>query len=174
MCRQEFPPDGIKKVEMTKDVSKKEDEVTIKHAQPSDMAALFEWRNHPDVRRNSFNSSPLAPHEHEEWFKRKLKDPNCYIYMACIGDDKVGSIRFEDIGEAIKTSVLLNPAYCGRGLGSKVITVGTEMFIHDRQTVKPIVAEIKSSNKPSIKAFEKAGFKEEFATYIFEEKIKDA
>lgn len=148
----------------------KDAEIKIRDIDESDAEDLFEWRNHPEARKNSFNTAPLIFKEHEKWFKRKIKNPDTTIYMACCGNDKIGSIRFEDNGEVKKVSVTLNPKFAGKGLGSKIIRVGTGKFISEKKPGKPVVAEIKRDNMASIKAFEKAGFKESFITFIFDEK----
>lgn len=63
---------------------------------------------------------------------------------------------------------MLNPDFLGKGLGSKVIILGTEIFIKEKKPAKPIIAEIKKDNIASVKAFQKAGFKENFTTYVFD------
>jgi RimJ/RimL family protein N-acetyltransferase len=105
--------------------------------------------------------------EHEKWFKTKIKDSYTSIYIACSGKDKVGSIRFEDKGEAVKVNVMLNPDFLGKGLGSKIIKLGTEKFIKQRHGDKQIIAEIKRDNIASIKAFQKAGFEESHLTLVY-------
>ena len=109
---------------MTKGVCEKDDEITLKPAQLSDMAVLLEWRNHPDVRKSFFDSAQLTVQGHEAWFKRKIEDPDTVIYMAYLGGEKIGSIRFEDDGDVRKVSVMLNPAFLGRGLGTRLLSGG--------------------------------------------------
>lgn len=145
-----------------------ENEIRLRGAEERDMEDLLEWRNHPEVRKNFFNSAAVSLEEHAKWFRKKLSDSKTAIYMALIGEDKIGSIRFEDSGDAIKTSVMLNPAFFGTGLGSKVVIAGTRKFLRENKTEKPIIAEIKKDNIASINAFEKAGFKEGFRTFIFD------
>ena len=136
----------------------------------NDAVDLFNWRNHPDVRKNYFNTNPISLDEHEKWFKTKIKDSYTSIYIACSGKDKVGSIRFEDKGEAVKVNVMLNPDFWGRGLGSKIIKLGTEKFIKQRHGDKQIIAEIKRDNIASLKAFQKAGFEESHVTCVLNAK----
>ena len=63
--------------------------------------------------------------------------------MVCCRDKKIGAIRFEDKGEAVKVNIMLNPDFLGKGFGSKIIRLGTEKFIKERQPDKSIHAEIK-------------------------------
>ncbi|MBI5682425.1 MAG: GNAT family N-acetyltransferase [Deltaproteobacteria bacterium] len=141
--------------------------IEIREIQDDDINDLFNWRNHPDVRKNFFNSDLISWDEHEKWFKAKIKDSYTSIYIACSGKDKVGSIRFEDKSDVIKVSIMLNPDFLGKGVGSSVIRIGTERFIKEKNPDKPIHAEIKRENIASIKAFQKAGFKESHVTYVF-------
>lgn len=144
--------------------------ISLRTATEADMADLLEWRNHPETRKASFNMDAIAPEAHEAWFKRKIASPETLIYIAISGKDKLGTVRFEDDGETIKTSVMLNPAFFGQGLGSKVISIATEKYLREKRPAKPIVAEIKTGNAASLRAFAKAGFKESFVTLIYEDK----
>lgn len=144
--------------------------VDLRTATEADMADLLEWRNHPETRGASFNTEMIMPEAHEAWFKRKLASTDTVIYIAVSGKDKLGTVRFEDDGETIKTSVMLNPAFFGQGLGSKVISIATEKYLREKRPAKPIVAEIKTGNTASLRAFAKAGFKESFVTLIYEDK----
>lgn len=142
-------------------------EVKIRKAGISDMADLYKWRNHPETRTNSFNPNSISWDEHEKWFIRRIEDTNTTIYIACSENQKIGSIRFEDKGEAIKVSVMLNPDCSGKGFGSKIIRLGTEKFIKERQPDKPMHAEIKKDNIASLKAFQKAGFEESYSVFVY-------
>lgn len=144
--------------------------LNLKDVREEDIDDLFKWRNHPDVRKNSFNTASILWDEHKKWFKAEIEDPNTTIYIACCNEQKIGSIRFEDRGEAIKVSVMLNPGFLGKGLGSEVIRLGTERFIKEKKPDKSVHAEIKKDNLASIKAFQKAGYKESHVAYIWEKK----
>jgi len=158
--------DGIQQSENLRD-DITNGEISLRGVQADDIQDLFNWRNHPDIRKNCFNTKPLSWDEHEKWFKKKLTESDTAIYMVCYRDRKIGAVRFEDKGEAIKVSVMLNPDFLGKGFGSKIIRLGTEKFIKERQPDKPIYAEIKKDNIPSIKAFQKAGYRESHLTLIF-------
>lgn len=142
-------------------------DIKLRTIEPHDIDKLFEWRNHPDVRSKSFNTAPIAWDEHKKWFNDKLQDQKVVIYIAFDGNNKIGSIRFEDKGNAVKVSVMLNPDFSGKGLGALVIKLGTEKFINRKKPNKPIIAEIKKDNIASIKAFQKAGFEERYLTLIY-------
>ena len=141
--------------------------INLTKAEITDINDTFEWRNHPDIRKNSFNQELLSWDEHEKWFTAKLKDPDTTAYMAYYREKKVGTIRFESKDRVIRTSVMLNPLFLGKGLGSHVIKLGVERFIMEKKPVMQIIAEIKKDNITSIKAFQKADFKRSGTTYIY-------
>ena len=147
--------------------SKGGEAIEIREIQDDDINDLFNWRNHPEVRKNFFNTNPISWDEHEKWFKAKIKDSYTSIYIACSGKDKVGSIRFEDKSDVIKVSIMLNPDFLGKGFGSEVIRLGTERFIKEKNPYKPIHAEIKRDNIASLKAFQKAGFEESYLVFVY-------
>ena len=134
----------------------------------TDINDIFEWRNHPDIRKNFFNQELLSWEEHEKWFMAKLKDPDTTIYMAHYRNEKVGAIRFEVNDSVIKTSLMLNPLFLGKGLGPRVIKLGVEEYIKEKKPDMQIIAEIKEDNLASINAFKKAGFKTDHLTLLFD------
>ena len=141
--------------------------INLTKAGITDINDIFKWRNHPDIRKNFFNQEMLSWDEHEKWFMARLNDPDATVYMAYRRKEKIGTIRFEANESAIKTSVMLNPLFLGKGLGSKVIKLGVERFIMEKKPVMQIIAEIKKDNITSIKAFQKADFKRSGTTYIY-------
>jgi len=141
--------------------------IILRKAEITDINDIFEWRNHPDIRKNFFNQELLSWDEHEKWFMAKLKDPDAAVYMAYYKKEKIGTIRFEANESAIKTSVMLSPLFLGKGLGSQVIKMGVKRFIMEKNPDMQIIAEIKKDNVASIKAFQKADFKRNGTTYIY-------
>ncbi len=144
------------------------DIIKLTKAGITDINDIFEWRNHSDIRKNFFNQELLSWEEHEKWFMAKLKDPDAAVYMAYYRKEKIGTIRFESESSVIKTSVMLNPLFLGKGLGPKVIKLGVERFIMEKKPDMQIIAEIKKNNFTSIKAFTKAGFKEKHLTFVYQ------
>lgn len=139
-------------------------DIKLRAIEPHDIDKLFEWRNHPDVRSKSFNTDPVNRVEHEKWFNAKINDPDTMIYVAYCGKNDIGSIRFENKGDAVKVSVMLNPSFVGKGFGAEIIRLAVEKFLSGKKSNKGIIAEIKKDNIASIKAFQKAGFKESYLT----------
>ena len=87
--------------------------------------------------------------------------------MACYQEQRTGAVRFEDIGDAIKVSIMLNPEYLGKGFGAEIIRAAVEKFISEKKINKPIIAAIKKDNIASIKVFQKANFIESYLTFVY-------
>ncbi len=141
----------------------------LRNVESSDIDDLFKWRNHPIIQESSFNTGSISWDEHEKWFRKKSKDPNSQIYIASFEDDKIAIVRFDEKDDVIKISVMLNPDFLGKGLGSEVIRLGAERYISEKKPCKPVIAEIKKDNIASIKAFQKAAFKESHSTFVYTE-----
>ena len=142
-------------------------QLKLRDVEDQDCQDIYDWRTHPLVCQNSFNSAAFSYADHEAWFQRKRQSPETTIYIAFCDDQKVGVVRFEDEKQSVNVSVMLNPQFIGQGLGGKLIELGVKRLKEQKQSQKPIIAEIKEDNFASIKAFEKAGFKKSHVTYVF-------
>lgn len=132
----------------------------IKAAQIDDSKMIFEWANDLQVRRMAFSCEKIKREAHKEWFQKKLNSPYSFIYIAVKNNQPVGQIRF-DVTCDNKANVDVHTGPCTRakGLGSKIIALGTRRFFKDC-TVNEVHAVIKEENVISRRAFQKAGFKE--------------
>jgi UDP-2,4-diacetamido-2,4,6-trideoxy-beta-L-altropyranose hydrolase len=142
-------------------------DLRVRPLRKEDMDDLFHWRNHLDVRKNFFNPQPLARREHEQWFRDIMKNTQAAVYILFNSSGSVGVMRFEEDETRIRASVMLNPSCIGRGCGAETIRLGTERFVLERRPAKKIVAEIKTGNEASKKAFSRAGFREDTVTYQY-------
>ncbi len=133
-------------------------DLKLRRALNEDCKDLWVWRNNREVRKICSKLEPVPWSEHKEWFYLKMNDAQTKIFIAYQKDKKLGVIRFEIIGKFVRVSVNLNPDFFGRGLGSRLIKLGTEKFVTETKSNKPIIAEIKRDNIVSRKAFQKAGF----------------
>src|SRR6188474_950002 len=92
-----------------------------------DVLLLFEWANDPVVRANSFNSEPIMPATHVEWFARTLSDPNCLLLILLeAGGAPIGQARFNRTSaREAEISIALAAEWRGRGIGARAIAVST-------------------------------------------------
>lgn len=136
------------------------EDIKLRKAVEGDCLDILRWRNHPNVRRQSFGAGKISYSEHKKWFSGKLQDKKTSMYIAeTEGLGKIGQIRFDILdGHLARVSVNLNPVFLGRGFGNKVIAKGTRFFLKERPAIKTVTAEILDENAVSKKAFQKAGY----------------
>jgi RimJ/RimL family protein N-acetyltransferase len=134
----------------------------LRPATLDDAQFLFELRNEDSNRSMFKDTSKVEWGNHIAWLLEKISCSDFFIYIALDeNENKLGQFRIDPKGEV---SVSLAERFKGKGLGWQIIKLGSEEF--KKSSSKELVAEIKSENKSSLKAFEKAG-------YQFKRKFKD-
>lgn len=132
--------------------------VTLREAAPSDSETIFLWRNSPEVRRNSFNSEPIAWLDHAAWYASALSNPEKVLLLAVLNDKEVGVLRYDLQDCKGVVSIYLSPESFGKGYGEHVLSAGNEwMLIHYPQ-ITVLEAKTMPGNVASAKVFERAGF----------------
>ncbi|MBL7068268.1 MAG: GNAT family N-acetyltransferase [Candidatus Omnitrophica bacterium] len=131
----------------------------FKKAAEGDCRDLWTWRNHPEVRKNSFDDAPISWKDHKKWFYSRFRDRSARIYIARDRKEKVGVIRFDVEEFLIRVSVSLNPDFFGKKLGRELIRLGTEKIFTETKKRLSVIAEVKKDNIASQKAFLKAGYR---------------
>ena len=138
--------------------------ITFKEAKEEDCRSIFQWRNHPEIRRYFLDSRELTFNEHEKWFAESLKREDRIILIAHDGTAPVGIIRFDflkgDPGTA-EIDIYVAPELHGKGYGKKILTEG-ERWLKKRSRVKGLIARVKDENKASMKMFRHCGFIPEY------------
>ena len=129
--------------------------IGIREATDNDATIIFEWANNSETRNNSFNSGVIKWKDHLHWFKEKLSDDSCTIYILHYNEISVGVVRFE-INETTIIGVTVAPDFRGKGFGAEIIKTACQTFW--RINSDPILAYIKKGNIASQRVFEKAGF----------------
>lgn len=135
------------------------DKIQIKKAEISDSNTLLHLRNLEQVRQYFFNTNKIHANEHTGWLSKKLKDPNCRIYILIADSIPIGQIRYELRNGICEVNISIHPKFSGFGVGTYILkkTLTNEFLRFDR--VIKFTAHIKLDNIVSRKVFEKAGFK---------------
>jgi len=136
-------------------------EIYIRFADKKDIDDLYEWRNDPVTRKNSFNSDYMNKKEHRKWLYESLKNPQRQIFILVSStNEKIGQVRFDnkEYTEA-EIDIAISPNYRGRGYGTNAIKKASDIYLNNFK-VDNIMAKIKNDNIASIIAFKRAGFKE--------------
>ena len=135
-------------------------DLRIRPARPDDVRLLWEWANDPVVREASFSPEFIRWEDHVVWFSKKLQDRRCFIFVAEDHDGKsVGQVRFDSttLGD-FDVGISVAKANRGHGLASSLIKRGVEAVCSEVGE-RRFNAFVRPHNQASIKAFERAGFK---------------
>lgn len=130
----------------------------IRKLNKEDLELLFDWANDETVRESAFNSEPIDFNVHKKWFFSKLNNYNSKIFILEINQTPVAQIRFDLYENSNFWTIDYSVAkdYRGQNLGRLVLYKGIEMMAN-----RPIKAEVKTTNIPSLKCFRKIkSFKE--------------
>jgi len=130
----------------------------VRDVLPSESALLLEWANDPEVRRQSFSMEPITPEAHESWFRRKLADPLCRIYVGTDGGEPVGQVRFEALDERnVEIGISVAASARGRRVGRAMLLRAIRRLFRE-SAFETVLARVKSGNAGSRRLFEGAGF----------------
>jgi len=128
----------------------------------ADTLLLFDWANDPEVRQNSFSTEPISLEIHQIWFKNKLQDPDCIIYIAEVKKIPAGMIRFDLVEQTATISYLLAEDFRGKKLGTLLLQKGLEALQDHNPTVEKAIGHIQEDNVASISAFKNNNFKPDY------------
>ena len=150
----------------------KEKKVTLRFAEEEDCREVYDWRNDSRVRAISFSSEEIPYEDHEQWFKKMIRDPNRILFIIMNEEfQTIGDIRFDKKGNYSLINIVIGWDFVGKGYGTSALAKASKTYL-DNFSVDYIVAEIKKDNIPSIKSFSNAGYQlcqedEEKAEYRF-------
>jgi RimJ/RimL family protein N-acetyltransferase len=147
----------------------------------SDCRSFWEWRNDPAAysvshagvveshvsqqARNvglpamSLPGEVVSWERHMEWFRGRLADSQSILYTAVNRrGDPIGMVHCQVDGTHAVLSINLGSAFRGKGNGRKLLLLAIEELFRT-SGVRTIDAFVRSSNHPSIRLFEGAGFR---------------
>ncbi len=124
-----------------------------------DIDLLFRWINDRDVRKNSFSQDKTDYSEHQKWFSEKIESEDCKIFIFTSDSKPVGQVRFEiKQDNTSEISILIDRDFRGKRLSSDILRIAS-MFAGTNLGIRTIFAHIKLDNERSVRAFEKAGYR---------------
>ena len=133
-------------------------QITLRPATQQDCRRVWEWRNEPETREASFDTSYIPYKDHERWFSRRLPAPDTRIYIVLDGGGReVGYVRFDISEEQADISVSLDKDERGKGYGTAAIRRGSGQLLAEGYA-KRVLAYVKRGNAASKAAFQRAGF----------------
>jgi len=135
--------------------------LTFRKACLRDARGMFDISNDPLVRKVSFNSDRISWPRHMRWLKERLADDQCVFYVCATPEKIYAQVRFDVDSREHRAviSVSLHEDIRGLGLSSWILTQCVQAFLTEQRGVHRIQAFIKTSNRASIRAFQKAQFR---------------
>lgn len=134
--------------------------LTLRRAQKDDCKMFWEWASDSSVRTAAFSSASIPWEDHVRWFTRKLRDPNCFIFVGLDRENlPVGQVRFDMQNQhEAEIDVSIDKSSRGASYGSILIDMAVKELLEITR-VQSVHALIKLDNSGSIGAFKKADFK---------------
>jgi UDP-2,4-diacetamido-2,4,6-trideoxy-beta-L-altropyranose hydrolase len=146
-----------------------ESHYNLRLAITEDNDTTYGWANQEATRKYAFNKDYIPFENHTNWFLSKLASAHCLYFILTEGEKPIGSIRFDLNGSIATISYLLDPITHGKGLGTILMKKGLEMFekLIDSNEIKIIQGYVLMENIPSVKLFERFGFKLEIESNMY-------
>jgi RimJ/RimL family protein N-acetyltransferase len=133
----------------------------LRPATPADRATVFAWRNDPFIVSLSASRRTVTWDEHAAWYDRVVTGERHLLLIVEREGEGIGTVRFDREGEAgaLVTIYLLEP-FVGRGLGTPVLREACGRAFVRWPEVGHLEARIQAGNARSVRALEKAGFRQ--------------
>ena len=123
-----------------------------------DLALIFEWSNDELTRANSFQQEPILFDAHCDWFTMRLKDKCKHSFICTFRDEPAAFLRLDQQDDHAIIGINIAPKFRGEGLSSVFLKKAHQTISNLIPDIK-IRALIKDQNTPSIKCFERAGYR---------------
>lgn len=135
-------------------------DLDLRPATYDDLSTTFRWATDPKVRAFSFQKKTITSEEHIDWFKKKLADPLCTLFIVSRKNEPIGSARFDVRDEEVVLSYLLDSQFHGQGMGVSLLKQALRRFSSEMKNnkIRKIAGYVLRDNIPSIRAFERLGF----------------
>jgi RimJ/RimL family protein N-acetyltransferase len=133
--------------------------INIRRAEAKDILDVFELSNSKSTRQYSINPNEILWEDHLSWFNEVLKTEGIVLYV--FHDEKngfLGQVRYNIKFKSAEISISIINEEKGKGYGLEILEKSHELLIKEKDIDK-IVAIIHYKNTPSIKLFERVGYK---------------
>ncbi len=130
----------------------------------ADARFLYELRNDPTTRANSFQTGEIRFADHRAWLLSRLADPErkvrlfvAIIELAGRRPVPIGQVRFDsDRRDRVEMSIALAARFRGRGLATPLLL---RALGRAPRSAERVLARVRVENEISRKAFLKANFR---------------
>ena len=130
------------------------------------MNALFRWINDPKTVRLNSPFAPIHEPNHRSWFDAVTRDADRIVFAIreLNRSEIIGVIQLVDIHPIHRSAELIirigEEGYRNKGFGTEALQLAVKFAFEDRN-LQRIWLHVFSSNGRAIKAYEKAGFRQE-------------
>ncbi|MBH5329873.1 UDP-2,4-diacetamido-2,4,6-trideoxy-beta-L-altropyranose hydrolase [Eikenella sp. S3360] len=133
----------------------------LRAARSEDCRRLFEWRNHPDIRRFMFDSAEIAWDGHQAWFARQLANPDFTMLLYETGGAAQGYACFKHLGNGIGEWGFYLAPDCPRGQGHGSILGRLALqYAFSRLKMREIYGQVLPHNSASLALHRRLHFRE--------------
>ena len=127
----------------------------LRKATLEDAQQLFEWRNDPATRANSFQKDKVSWEQHIAYLRRVLADERIELFVAEAGHDAVGTGRSVFGENVYNLSWTVAPHKRGQGWGKKLLVAMIALLPEGAE----FSAEVLDKNEASHRMAEAVGMK---------------
>lgn len=141
----------------------------LRKLEEADLVMVLEWRNHPNIRKNMYNSTVITIDEHLTWYQQVYKDTSKQYFVFEDGNIPYGVVAFTQVNFLFSNAswaFYASPS-APIGTGSRMEFLALEYAFNDLNLHK-LYCEVISFNQTVIKLHQKFGFQIEG---IFKEQI---
>ena len=105
-----------------------------------------------------FNQNPIVFEEHQNWYLKKIAQPDCIYLLGKWENNIVGSLRFDITNNTALISYLVSPKYHGKGFGRIILAKGLDYLATHTANITIANGYVLPQNIASIKVFERLAF----------------
>ena len=128
--------------------------LSLRPANADDGEAIFRWQTFPGARKHFRDPSLPTRDGHFAWLDRMLVDPRRHLEIVEVDGEPAGILRLDPHEDhRWEVSILISGEKHGQGIGPAALRALRRLVPDDE-----LVAEVKSDNVPSLRAFAAAGF----------------
>lgn len=132
----------------------KADALTMRKAEMEDMMLYFDWANDETTRQNAIHISQISLEGHRSWFTKKIHDKDSKLFVFSTEENDIGQLRLDRDGNDWIISYTVDRRFRGKGWGRIMV----QKILRDFSYL-PMKALVKEGNIPSVRIFERCGFR---------------
>ncbi|MBN3050255.1 UDP-4-amino-4,6-dideoxy-N-acetyl-beta-L-altrosamine N-acetyltransferase [Pectobacterium brasiliense] len=132
----------------------------VRLANENDAELIWQWRNHPEVRKWMFNQNEINFKDHKVWLYKKLNSTDNVLLIYINDNIEYGFINFNNlIGNIWEWGFYImpdSPKGTGKHMGKCAIQYAFDIMHADK-----LFGQVLENNERSIRLHEYLGFKKE-------------